>query len=334
MSGKRYAALLILLAACSGGATATTPATTAPTPAATTPVTAVATNSETTVETTTGTTEATGFPVTVAAANGDVVVEALPAAIVSLAPALTEMLFAVGAGEQVTAVDDQSDFPENVPTTDLSGFTPNIEAIASYQPDLVVVSNDIDGLVAALGALDIPVLLLEAAASLDDVFAQIELLGTATGHPEEANSLVEEMEGSIADIVSSVDTSSDPLTYYHELGPELFTVTSSTFIGEVYATLGLENIADPADADGFGYPQLSPEFIIQADPDLIFLADTECCAQTAATVAERPGWSAMSAVTGGGVVELSDDIASRWGPRVVDFLAAAAEGIKSLESTG
>ena len=90
------------------------------------------------------------------------------------------------------------------------------------------------------------------------------------------------------------------------------------------------NVADPADADGaaFGYPQLVEEVVIDADPDLVFLADTVCCAQDATTVAARPGWGTLRAVVNGNVVELDDDIASRWGPRVVEFAAAIAGALE------
>ena len=126
----------------------------------------------------------------------------------------------------------------------------------------------------------------------------------------------------------------EALTYYHELDPTFFTVTSATFIGQVYTLLGLDNIADPADADGYGYPQLSAEYIVEQDPDLIFLADTKCCGQTPETVAARPGWSELTAVTTGAIVPLDDDVASRWGPRVVDFLRTVATKVAELEPTG
>ncbi|MGH9283698.1 MAG: ABC transporter substrate-binding protein, partial [Acidimicrobiales bacterium] len=110
-----------------------------------------------------------------------------------------------------------------------------------------------------------------------------------------------------------------------------FSATSKTFIGSVYALLGLENIADAADAEGGGYPQLSAEYIVQADPDFIFLADTRCCQQSAASVAGRDGWGGIAAVRTGSVVALDDDVASRWGPRVVDFLEAVAASITEAE---
>jgi iron complex transport system substrate-binding protein len=273
---------------------------------------------------------AAAFPVTITAANGDVTLDRRPERIVSLSPTATEMLFAIGADEQVEAVDDQSNYPPDAPVTDLSGFEPNVEAIASYEPDLVVYSTEPGDLGASLQGLGIPVLLQDAAASLDDVYAQIEQLGLATGNVEEAVALVDTMRADLETIVGSIEPPEPPLTFYHELDDTYFSVTSSTFIGQLYELAGLRNIADEAKGAGGGYPQLSAEYIIQSDPDLIFLADTKCCGQSAATVAARPGWGRIDAVEHGGVIPLDDDVASRWGPRVVDYLhriVAAIEGV-------
>jgi iron complex transport system substrate-binding protein len=273
---------------------------------------------------------AAAFPVTITAANGGVTLEDRPERIVSLSPTATEMLFAIDAGDQVEAVDDQSDYPPDAPVTDLSGFEPNVEAIASYEPDLVVYATEPGDLGASLEGLGIPALQQDAAASLDDVYAQIDQLGTATGHASEATELVEGMRGDIDTIVDSIEPTEPPMSFYHELDDTYYSVTSSTFIGQLYALTGLVNIADEAKGAGGGYPQLSAEYIIQASPDLIFLADTKCCGQSSATVAERPGWSRIAAVARGDVISMDDDIASRWGPRVVDFLrriAAAVEGV-------
>ncbi|MCA1670665.1 MAG: ABC transporter substrate-binding protein, partial [Actinobacteria bacterium] len=123
----------------------------------------------------------------------------------------------------------------------------------------------------------------------------------------------------------------EPPTYYHELDQTYFSVTSDTFIGQVYSLVGLRNIAGEAKGAGSQYPQLSAEFIIKSDPDIIFLADTKCCDQTAATVSKRPGWGGIDAVENEAIVELDDDIASRWGPRVVDYLRAVVEAISKLQ---
>jgi len=265
------------------------------------------------------------FPATV----GDVTVDAAPERIVSLSPTATESLFAIGAGDQVEAADQQSDFPEGVPTTDLDALDPNVEALLAYDPDLVVIDSPNEDLQAPLAELDVPVLVQPAAETFDDVYQQIRDLGTITGHADEAEEVAAEVQTNIEELSASAPQPSEPLTYYHELDDTFYTATSSTFIGRVYEAAGLQNIADEAD-DGSGYPQLSAEYIIDADPDLIFLADTECCGQSPETVAERPGWGDLSAVQDGGVVALDDDIVSRWGPRVDDFLQTVVEGIEQV----
>lgn len=251
----------------------------------------------------------------------------VPNAIVSISPTSTEVLFAIGAGDQVVAVDDQSDFPEGVPTTDLSSYEPNVEAIAGYDPDLVVSSSDDPALVDGLAALGIEVLVHEAATNLDDVYAQIVELGEVTGRLKEAEELAATMRDEIDEIAAAAGDRD--LTAYWELDPTYYSVTSATFVGSLLQLAGVTSIADEAQAEANDYPQLSAEFIVQANPDLILLADTECCQQDAASVAARPGWEGMKAVTGGNVVELSDDVASRWGPRIVDLLRAVDEAAQT-----
>jgi len=271
--------------------------------------------------------EAPAFPVTVGGTNGSVTIERQPERIVSLSPTATEDLFAIGAGDQVIAVDDQSDFPAVAPTTELSGFEPNVEAIAGYEPDLVVFATEPGDLGASLEALGITALQLDAAPTLAVAFDQIEQLGLATGHAPEAETLVADLQAAVDELVAGADPSSG-LSFYFELDDTFYSVTSKTFVGQLFELLGLRNIADAAGEGSGGYPQLSAEYIIEADPDLIFLADTECCGQTPETVAERPGWDGIAAVADGGVVPLDEDVAQRWGPRVVDLLdeiAAAAE---------
>jgi iron complex transport system substrate-binding protein len=276
------------------------------------------------------TTAAPEFPVTVEADNGPVTLEEEPDAVVSLSATATESLFAIGAGEQVIAVDDQSDFPAEAPATDLSGFEPNIEAIASYEPDLVVAAYDPGGLVDGLERLDIPVLLQDAAPDLDAAYEQIEALGVATGHVDGAATVVKSMRIEIEELVASVP-GAEGATVYHELGPDYFSATSDTFIGSVYELFGLVNVADAAaDADAGGYPQLSGEYIVSESPDVIVLADTKCCEQTAETVTKRPGWDQVEAVANGDIIEADDDIASRWGPRTVDFVALIAESLEGI----
>ncbi len=269
-----------------------------------------------------------------AAASDEAAAPAIPERIVSISPTATEILFAIGAGDRVVAVDVYSYFPEEAPVTELDGFSPNVEAIAAYEPDLVVMQGSGD-VAAALEAIGVTVVVQGGPASLEDVYSQIRELGEATGNTQEAIDLEEEMSTEIDDLLADAP-SADGLSYYHELDNTLYSITSSTFIGEIYALFGLTNVADPADSDGssFGYPQLSDEFLVDADPDLIFLADTLCCAQNAEVVAERPGWDQLSAVKNANVIELNDDVVSRWGPRLVDFVGWIADALHGVAAQG
>lgn len=262
--------------------------------------------------------DAGAFPVTV----GDVEIAEQPQAIVSLSPSATEMLFAVGAGDQVVAADEYSNYPEEAPTTDLSGFEPNVEAILGHDPDLVIASSDPGELVSGLATVDVPTLILPAATALDDTYAQIEQVGVATGHVGDAAEVVATMQSDIDALVTQIPADAEPLTYFHELDPNLFTVTSETFVGQIYELAGMSSIADEAaDASG-GYPQLSPEFVIAENPDVIFYADGGAGGVTPDDIGQRPGWEEMTAVQEGLIVEVDPDIASRWGPRVVQYLEA------------
>jgi iron complex transport system substrate-binding protein len=272
------------------------------------------------------------FPVTVDAANGSLTVDQAPQRIVSLSPTATEMLFSVGAGDQVVAADSYSNYPSDAPTTKLSAYEPNVEAIAAYEPDLVVYATDPGDLEKSLNQLKIPALEAPAAATLDDVYAQMTMLGTITGHDADATSANDALRARIDDIVQQVGDGGQGKTYYYELDDTFYSATSDTFIGGVLGLLGLKNIADAAKGAASGYPQLSAEYIVQQDPDVILLADTKCCGQTATTVAKRPGWSNLQAVQNGDVVPLDDDIASRWGPRIADLLEAVGTVLEGQSS--
>lgn len=249
-----------------------------------------------------------------------------PQAIISLSPSSTEQLFAIGAGAQVVAVDEYSDFPAEAQALphDLSGFEPNVEAIAAYSPDLVVMESD--QIKDQLEALGITVLIALAPATFDDLYTQIEQLGAATGHIAEAAELVGQMQTDIEAAIAAVPELSEPLSIYHELDPTYYSVTSNTFIGQVYSLFGLSNIADGVEP-GNDYPQLSAEYIIASAPDVIFLADTKYAGESADTVAARPGWTDIPAVANGNVVPMDDDIASRWGPRIIDYIKAVSAAL-------
>jgi iron complex transport system substrate-binding protein len=271
---------------------------------------------------------AAAYPVTV----GNLTLTQRPQRIVSLSASATEMLFAIGAGSQVTAVDDQSNYPAEAPKSELSGFKPNAEAIAAKNPDLVVLSDDIDKIVSQLDRLKIPVFMTPAAKSMDDTYQEIGQLGALTGHQAEAEALHQRMTAQIDKIVKGMPARSKPLSYYYELDPTFYSVTSKTFIGSVFSLFGMTNVADAADPDGAknGYPQLSQEALVKANPDMIFLADSKCCKQTPQTVSARKGWQTITAVKAGQIYPLDDDIASRWGPRTVELVQSVADAVAKV----
>ncbi|MGZ4765232.1 MAG: ABC transporter substrate-binding protein [Ilumatobacteraceae bacterium] len=254
--------------------------------------------------------------------------------IVSLSPTATEMLFAIGAGNQVLAVDDQSNYPPEAlqKPHDLSGYQPNVEAIAALKPDEILIGDDSSGLSKQLDALGLKTWVGAAATSFDGVYQQIEQLGALTGHVAEAAALVSKMQTEIAAAVNDAPKPAKPLTYYHELDNTYYSVTENTFIGQVYALFGLQSIADMQEVSS-DYPQLSAEAIISANPDFIFLADGGF-GESPATVAARPGWGSLKAVTNGNVIVVDADISSRWGPRIVDYIKNIAAAISKAVGSG
>jgi iron complex transport system substrate-binding protein len=250
--------------------------------------------------------------------------------IVSLSPTATEMLYAIGAGDQVVAVDSYSTFPAETASkvTKMSAFEPNAEAILGYTPDVVLISNDTNKISEQLiaGNPKLQVWTGAAAATLDDVYKQITELGALTGHDKDAETLIESMKTRIAKATENISAPMSPKSYFYELDNTLYSLTSNTFVGALLKPFGFTNIADGVEA-GNDYPQLNAEVIAKANPSIIFLADTKCCAQNAAEVSKRPGWAGIDAVKNGQIVELDDDIASRWGPRVVDLLEQISTGI-------
>jgi iron complex transport system substrate-binding protein len=270
------------------------------------------------------------FPVMVMTANGAVHISKRPVSIVSVSPTATEMLYAIGAGHQVSAVDQDSDYPPQAPRTKLSYLNPDVEAIVARKPDLVVISNETPGLAKRLAGFSIPVLDLPAPDSLSGVYAEFDQLGRATGNLAGAEREAASLRGQISQIKAAVPRRSAPVTYYYELDQTYFSVTSDTFVGRLLGLLGMKSIADSAKgaAAAGGYPQLSAEYILKANPDYVILADTICCHQDLATVLSRPGWAGLAAVKSGHVIPLNDDIASRWGPRIVDLLRVVLAALR------
>ncbi len=256
----------------------------------------------------------------------------IPKRIISLSPSATETLFAIGAGKQVIAVDDLSNYPSNAPITKLSAFSPNVEALLNYKPDLIVLNADATKALevkAALEKLKIAVFLEKAPDNLKQAYAEVTALGRATGNLSGAQSTISAMKSRITTAIKSAKKSK-PITFFHELDNTLYSATSDTFIGKVYKDFNLKNIADPAaSADSAGYPQLQSEYLIKANPRIIFLADAQY-GESITTLATRPGWNGIAAVKNKDVVALPEDIPSRWGPRLADFYEFIAKSISGI----
>ena len=266
-----------------------------------------------------------------------------PQCVVSLSPAATETLYAIGAGSQVKAVDKDSNFPTTgLPTRRINALNPSVESVIgicphtrshpSTKPDLVIISFDANTIKEKLTALGVKVVEQDAPSNVANALYQIRQLGGLTGHVARANALAVSLKRTIARDVASVPAHPGKVVnVYYELDPTYYSLTSSTFVGSLLKSLGVVNIADPqsTSADA-GYPQLSAEYIIGANPQLIFLADTKCCAANPTTVAARPGFSSVSAVVNGHVVGLDDDVASRWGPRLGLLMNQLTAAVKAV----
>ena len=267
-----------------------------------------------------------------------------PQCIVSLSPTATETLYAIGAGPQVQAVDKDSNFPTTgLPPASkrIDALNPSVEAILgicrsspthpSTKPDLVIISYDANSIKEKLRALGVHVIEQDAPANLGGAYAQIRELGVLSGHVEAARRLATTIAASVnADVASVPAHPNKTINVYYELDPTFYSVTSATFVGLLLKKLGLVNIADAqATSADAGYPQLNAEYVVSANPQLIFLADTVCCQVTAATLAQRPGFSAVSAVAHHHVVSLNDDVASRWGPRLALLMKRITLGVRA-----
>jgi len=264
---------------------------------------------------------ATKYPLTIKFGGYTTKIAKKPTKIISLSPSATEIFYAVGAGSQILAVDNLSNYPANTPMSEISAFEPNVEAILAKKPDLVLLSIDsakAPQIRNALVKLGIPVLMEKAPATLNDVYAENTALGKVTDRADGATKLNASMASSIKDVLAKAKKSSK-IRIFHEIDDNYYSVTSNTFIGKVYKDFGAANIADAASgADNSGYPQLSAEYLLKSDPQVIFLADAQY-GVGADSVSKRAGWSQISAVKTKKIVELPADIPSRWGPRLVDF---------------
>jgi iron complex transport system substrate-binding protein len=305
------ASAAVLLGAC-GGDEAAPVATPAPTTATAAPDV-------------TATPAPPAFPVTITDSSGAAItIEAAPQRIVSHSPALTEILFAIGAGPQVVAVDNFSNYPPEVLSMQHVRYSsPEPEQAIALEADIIFFSGRQRGSVEAFRALDLPVFLNEEPTTLEGVLESITLIGRITGNEEAAVALVADMQARIDAVTARVaDVTEGPLVFW-EITDGLYTVAPESFIGSMLSLLKARNVAEGATT---AFPQLTAEAIVERDPDVIFFADADA-GVTVAAIGERPGWADIAAVRDGRVIEVDPDVASRPGPRIVEALEMVARAL-------
>ena len=245
-----------------------------------------------------------------------------PKRIISLSPSITEILFEIGSGNQVIAVDNLSNYPNEAPITDISAYDPNVEAISLLNPDLVILSYNIKNLKAALKKIGIETIYLPAPLNFEDILDQIDYLGLQTGNEDKAKKLISKMKNRMKTL-QKLRENEKATKIYHEIDPNYYSPSKFSFIGDIYQKLNYKNVADKADISNLGYPKLSPELIISENPDLIVLPGKDN--KYVEKVKLRPGWSYIEAVKKNNFLLTNNDIASRWGPRIINFASILVE---------
>ncbi len=244
--------------------------------------------------------------------------------IVTLAPSLTEFVFAVGAGEQLVGRDDLSDFPAEAADVASIGSTfgdINTEAILALEPDLVLAAEiNTPEQVQELESLGLTVYYLSNPLTYDELYEQVNLFGQLTGHEEEAAALAESLAARVEAVTSAVATAAEKPTVFYEIDgtdpAKPWTTGPGTFMDTMITMAGGVNIGGVL-SDAFA--QISAEEIVAQDPNIIILGDT-LYGVTIESVAERAGWADLTAVKEGSIFAFDDNLASRPGPRLVDGL--------------
>ena len=277
---------------------------------------------------------ASSYPLRVVSGDGNILITSRPIRILSLSASATQMLYAIGAGSQVIGVDKYSLYPTNAPRTKFSGYETSAEGYLRLKPDLVVLAFDTSHVVEQLKKLHIATLLLPPASTVAQVNGQIRELGIATGHSLTASQEVASIAANLNSVSAHVGTIAKGKTYFVELDPTLYSATSKTFIGALFNRFGMVNIADKAARASSGYPQLNSEYLITANPQFVFLADTSCCKQSPATFDSRAGYSTISAVKNHHVIAVDESLVSEWGPHSLEeFIKIIARVITAATTT-
>lgn len=258
------------------------------------------------------------FPLTLESSDGETLtLEEPPQRIMTLSAHATQIVCGIGAGDDLVAVEQYANCPEGSDEKPaLDAYQPNLEAMVGYEPDLVFISQDVDGIVGALRRTGTAVLYLDLPLSIDGIYDEIEMFGRITGREGEAADVITDMRDRIGAIEEELADLDQGPRIFHELDPLLYTAAPDSFIGELYTLLKAENIAEGAVE---AYPQLSAEVVVERDPEVIILAD-EDSGVTAESVASRPGWNDITAIREGRICVIDPNQISQPAPSVIDAL--------------
>src|SRR5215213_5284389 len=249
--------------------------------------------------------------------------------VVSLAPSNTEILFAIGAGDQVVGRDEFSDFPPEVESVETIGGSfgeYSSEAIVALEPDLVLAAEiNPPELVKQLEDLGLTVYYLKNPLTLEEMYENLEIVGHLTGH--DVTDLVDSLKARVAAVDEKIAPLSSRPTVFYEIdasdASKPYTYGPGTF-GDLLITragganlAALAGITDP-------YPQVSLEQIVATNPSVIILGDS-MWGTTPEAVKARPGWEALDAVKNNQIFPFDDNLVSRPGPRLVDGLEQLAK---------
>jgi iron complex transport system substrate-binding protein len=264
-------------------------------------------------------------PITVTDDSGATVTLAQPATrIVSLAPANTEIAYAIGAGDKMVAGTSYDDYPEEAKSLPKIGdfANPSVEKIASFQPDLILAAGGIqDGLRSKFEKLGVQVYVVDPT-TYEGVMASITEVGQLAGTSEEAQQVVDTMKQAQADVQGKVGSLDKATTFLEIYSEPLMTAGSGTFIDNMITIAGGENIGAEA---GRGFPNFSTEVLVQKDP-VVYIADSGSMSKPG-DISKRAGFSELTAVKDGRVYVIDDNLIARPGPRLAQGLQELAKMI-------
>ena len=242
-----------------------------------------------------------------------------PQRIVALSPSAGEILFAVGAEEQVAAVSEFTDYPPEAASKPVvggfDGKTLSMESILGFKPDFLYLTDGMHNfLIEQLDSYGIKYYLSKGD-SIKAVMQEILDIGILTGHEAKAKEVVSEMEKKLNAVKTSSSTSSSRKLYYEVWNAPFMTAGSRSFINDIIFTSGAENIF--ADIDE-AYPIVSEETIIARQPEYILIPAS--CGITVEAVKARNGWASIPAVKNNKIFLIDDNVYTRPGPRVADVV--------------